>query len=137
MRPRVGVHDGVEDAAVLRPWGGDQHGGSAVRGVPGEGLGRLAAGCLEGRLQHEVLRRIARQEELGKDDEVGTGDGGIGAGGAGFGEVAGDVPHDRVELGDGDQERGGRLGHERDVTRGPGVLNAALAGVAVTARRAR
>ena len=55
-------------------------------------------------LLHQVLRRIAGDEQLGEQHEVGALAGRIGARLARLGEIAGDVADDRVELRDGDAQ---------------------------------
>ena len=68
----------------------------------------LLAGREEGRLQHQVLRRIAGEEKLGEQHEVGALAGGIRPRLARLGEIAGNVADRRVELGDGDAQDVGR-----------------------------
>ena len=71
-----------------------------------------AASGLERRLEHQILGRIAGDEQLGKSDDVGVVFGGVRPRGAGALEIAGDVAHDRVELRDGNGKTiGGALVH--------------------------
>src|SRR5262249_2561469 len=63
-----------------------------------------AAGGLQRRLEHEVLRRIAADEQLRKGDEVGAVPLRLGARGARLGGVAVDVADGRVELRDRDRK---------------------------------
>ena len=67
-------------------------------------LDRLAAGVLEGRLQDQVLRRIAGDEQLGQHEEIGAAGRGLGPRRARLLQVAVDVADDRIELGDGDPD---------------------------------
>jgi len=63
-----------------------------------------AGGALEGALEHEILRRVAGEEELGKDDEVRALNLRLAAGLDGLLEIACDVAHDGIQLGKGDAE---------------------------------
>ena len=110
-RDRAAVEQriGVVERVALAPGQADQHGGPAIGGLAGEALAGRPAGILEGRLEHQVLGRVAGEEELGEHHEVGAEPGGLGAGGAGLLRVAGDVADDGIELGEGDLER--VLGH--------------------------
>ena len=101
---------GVVQAAVVEPGAADQHRRAAVGGVGRQIGDRRHAGGLERRLEHQVLRRIAGDEELGEEDQVGPERGGAGARLTGAGDVAGDVADGRVELGEGDLEA---VGHAR------------------------
>ena len=77
---------------------------AAVGRIGGQRLGRPLAGAQEGRLVDQVLRRIAGEEQLGEQHEVGALARGIGPRLARLGEIAGDVADDRVELGNGDAQ---------------------------------
>ena len=94
----------VEEPAVAPGCADDQR-GPAVGRVADElvqGGSRMLA---HGRLEHEILRRIADQEELGQDQQMGIGRPGAQA--PRQGEVAGDVAHGRIRLGHGDDDLGG------------------------------
>src|SRR5262249_38662208 len=80
---------------------------------------RGAAGRLERRLEHQVLRRIAGDEQLGKGHELGTELCGFIAGAADLGGVAGDVADRRIELRKRDFQAVSRAGiHANDLARG-------------------
>ena len=112
--PAIEQRAGVVELALLDPGRADQHGRSAIGGLARQRLDRFAAGGLERRLQHEIFRRIAGDEQFGQQQEVGA----VGfrrlTRSPGLGGIAGDVAHGRVELGQRDPEFGG-LGHEPDV----------------------
>ena len=63
-----------------------------------------AAGGLERRLEHQILRRIAGDEKFGEGDDVGALARGLRARRAGAFEIAGDIADDRVELRHGNGE---------------------------------
>jgi hypothetical protein len=88
---------GIVELAVLNPGGAHQDRGAAVGGILGQCFHGGAGVFLQGRLQHQVLGRIADDEEFGEQDYVGALRGG--AGGAGAGQVARDVAHHGIELG--------------------------------------
>ena len=90
---------GIVDLAVLRPRRADDDARSAVGRILGEGLDRRAAGVLEGRLEHEVLGRVAGDEQLGEDKQVGAVGRGLGPRGPRLLQVALDVADDRVRAG--------------------------------------
>ena len=117
---------GVVELAVLEPGQSDEHGRAAIGGLAGEVLAGLAAGILEGRLQHQILRRIGREEEFGEHHELGAAGSRLAAGGPNLLRIAGDVADDRVELGERQAE--GRLGHALDVACGPRASNGAASG---------
>ena len=73
---------------------------AAIRRVGNQCLGRPLAGAQEGRLVDQVFRRIAGDEQLGVEHEVGALAGRIGARLARLGEIAGDIADYRVELRD-------------------------------------
>ena len=95
----------VIELAVLGPDGADQHAGAAVGGVLGDGLDGRAGGRREGRLAHQVLGRIAGDEQLRQHDEVGALGSGLRTRLAQLLGVARKVADRRVELGEGDFER--------------------------------
>ena len=78
----------------------------AIGGVAGERFQRLLAARGKGGLEHEVLRRIAGEKQLGEDDEIGTLTCRVRPCLARILQVAGDVADNRVELRDGDAEDG-------------------------------
>ena len=63
----------VIDERRIAPWQAHQHGGAAILGVAGQRLARLARRFLQGRLQHQILDRVAGEKQLGKGDQVGAG----------------------------------------------------------------
>ena len=107
--PMVEQGDGVVAAAVLDPWRADEQGRAAVSRLARERLQRRAAGFLKGRLQHEILGRIARQKQFAEQDEIGAERGRLRAGGADRAGVAFDIADDAVDLRERDDETvGGR-----------------------------
>ena len=104
----IGDDDRIVGAAVALQRRADDDARPAIGGVGGEVLDGPLAGRQEGRLQHEVLRRIAGDEKFGEQDQVGALAGGIRPRLARLGEIAGDVADDRVQLGDGDAQHVGR-----------------------------
>ena len=58
----------------------------------------------ESRPEHQILGRVADEDQLWKHDEVGAQGGGLIAGAADDREVAGDVSDDRIDLRDGYRE---------------------------------
>ncbi len=99
---------GIVELAVLDPGRADEHRGAAVVGLPRQRLDGGAARGLEGRLEHQVFRRIAGDEELGKGNDIGAVAGGLRARRAGPLEIAGNVADDRVELRHGNGQLVGR-----------------------------
>ena len=74
----------------------------------------------ERRLAHQVLGRIAGDEQLGEDDEIGALGGRLGARLAQLGGVAGEIADDRIELGQGDlQPIGDCVRHGRTLRLAP------------------
>ena len=96
--PAVEQRHGVINERRIAPGKPHQHGRSAVVGVAGKRLAGLARRLLEGRLQREVLDRIAGQVELREGDQVGALHGRMRARRAGFAHIALDVADDGVEL---------------------------------------
>ncbi len=98
----VEIEDGVEELAVVgEPGAADEDAGAAVAGLARELDGGGAGGILKGALQDQVFRRIAGEKEFGKDDELRALDLGGAAGLDGLFEIARDVAHDGVQLGEG------------------------------------
>ncbi len=93
---------GVVQKPVLDPGRAHDHGRSALAGLARERFHGLAAGGLKGRLQHQVLRRIAGNEQFREQDQVGVH--GLRARGTHSGRIAGDVSDNRIELGQGNGE---------------------------------
>ncbi|MEY9310269.1 hypothetical protein ABH977_005481 [Bradyrhizobium ottawaense] len=104
---------GIVEFAVFDPGRADQHGRPAIGGLSGQCLDRGAAGRLEGRLLHEVLRRIAGDEQFRKQHEIGAVGDGSRARIARLGGVALDVAQGRIELGERDRECFETFGHGR------------------------
>ena len=71
---------------------------------PANSVDRALAGGEKRRLQHQVFRRIAGDEELGEEHQVGALAGGVRPRLARLGEIAGNVADGRIELGDGDAQ---------------------------------
>jgi hypothetical protein len=99
---------GVIELAVFEPRRADEHGGSAVRRLARERLDCGTAGRLERRLEHQILRRVAGDEEFGKRDNVGAVIRRLCARTTGAFQVAGDIADNRIELRDGNGEAIGR-----------------------------
>jgi len=95
---------GVVELTLLPPGQPDEHARSAIGRLASEALERGAAGILEGRFQHEVLGRIAREELLGEHHDVGAEPGRLRAGLASLLLVAGHVADDGIELSESDLE---------------------------------
>ena len=112
------------ELAILDPGRADQHRRTAVGGLACQCLDRRAARRLERGLEHEVLGRIARDEQLGENHQVGALGGRGGAPAAYFLGVAGDVADGRIELRERDGEAVGRGVHDTDLTVLPARGNA-------------
>ena len=97
--PVIEQRAGIIELAVLDPGRADQHRRAAVGGLARQFLDRRAAGRLERRLQHQIFRRIAGDEQFRQHHEIGAVGLRLLARGAGFRGVAGDVAHGRVQLG--------------------------------------
>ena len=100
----VGAHRrGVVEVAI----GVDEadHGGAAT-GVRGDLGQRLVVVGDEPGLQHEVLRRVPGDGQLGEGDDVATGGLRLVVGGDDLGDVAVEVADRRVQLGEGDSQAG-------------------------------
>ena len=89
---------GVVELAVIDPGGADQHRRPAIGGLARKLLDRRAAGGLEGRLQHQVFRRIAGDEQFGQHQQIGAIGLACARACARFRGVARDIAHDRVQL---------------------------------------
>ena len=98
---------GVVELAVLGPGRAQQHRRAAARGL-GEFLNCALAGGDEGGLQDQILGRVARNEQFRGHHQIGALPFRFLQGALELGEIARDVAHDRVELGDGNGER---IGH--------------------------
>ena len=103
---------GVVELAVLDPGRADQHRRTAVGGLARQLFDRGAAGRLKCRLQHQVFRRIAGNEQFGQHHQIGAVGPRLRAGGARLGGVARDVADRRVQLGQRNRELVGAFGHE-------------------------
>src|SRR5690606_935690 len=109
--------DSVVYLVVFRPDGADEHSRTRAE-INSQLLDGRAARSSEGRLAHQVFRRIAAYIQLGQDKEVDTLISGISARTAELRHVAGDVPEDRVELGQRNRERTcGCVRHSRKIVR--------------------
>ena len=96
MRPPSSSAHGVVERSVLDPGQADEHGRAAVGGLPRQRLAGGAAGLLKRRLQHEILGRIAGEEQFRREHEIGAEGRGLGARGAQPREIAIDVADDRA-----------------------------------------
>ena len=115
---------GVVELPRLDPRRADQHRGAAVGGLARERFHGRAAGRLEGRLEHQILWRIAGDEQFRKSDDVGAVARGLRARFARQLQIAGDVADDGVELRHGNGETIGRaLGHGDDLSHAPQKWN--------------
>ena len=104
----AGEHEGgVVEPAAVAPGGAHDQGRAAIGGVAGELVQGVARMLADGGLEHEVLGRIAHQEQLGQHDEIGPGRGPLRPQPPRQREVAGDVAHRRVGLGHGDGDQSG------------------------------
>ena len=89
---------------AFAPGRGDEQRRAAVLGVGAQRLDRLVAALLEGRLQHQVLRRIAGEHQLRRQHQLGALLLRLGARGTHLGEVAVDIADLGIELGERDLE---------------------------------
>ena len=72
----TGKHErGVVEPPAVAPRGTHDQGRAAIGGVAGELIQGVARMLADGRLEHEVLGRVAHQEQLGQHDEIGPGRG--------------------------------------------------------------
>ena len=105
----------------------DEHRRAAVGGLARQRLDRRAAGGLERRLEHQILGRIAGDEQLREHDEVGAVGGRLRASAAHLFGVAGDVADGGIELGERDGEAVGGTGvHGPDLTGGSRLADGAI-----------
>lgn len=111
----VEMEDRIVQAALFEPGRADQHGRAAIGGLARKLGGGGHGGTLEGRLQHQIFRRIAGQKQFRKDDQVGAREFGLAAGGHGLFDIARDVAHDGVQLG---QRNAELVGHGSQEIRG-------------------
>ncbi len=95
---------GVVGRAVLDEGQADEQRRAAVGGVARDILAGGAAGLEKGRLQHQILGRIAGDEQLGKHNDISAEGRGLGARGADRRDIAGDVADRAVDLGEADDE---------------------------------
>src|SRR5262249_38247685 len=105
-RTAIEISEGVVELLVLDPRRADQN-GWAGNGLLRQGRNRRSRLFLERRLQHQVFRRIAADEELGEENEVRALRCYVGTRLPGLGEVARNVADDGIELSECDLEGGG------------------------------
>ena len=72
----------------------------AIRRIGGQFAHGFFTGFNEGRLQHQILRRITGNEQLCEQDEIGLHLGGLRASRASLSQISGDIAHDGIELRD-------------------------------------
>ncbi len=97
---------------VLHPGQADQHGGAAIGGVARQFVERGAAGILKGGLQHQILGRIAGEEQFGKHHHIGAETFGFFTRGPGFFEIGVNRPDDAIDLRQSQDKAVGRLGRK-------------------------
>ena len=118
--PAVEQRIGVVAESVLDPGRAHQQRRAAVRRLARQRLKRSSARLLKSGLEHEVFRRITRQEQLGEHDKVSPLRARCLTRGANAGRIAGDVADGAINLGEGQREpAGGSLGrvHVTDLAR--------------------
>ncbi len=93
-------HGISQHARLVHPDRSDQHRRSAIGGFGGKRLDGPSAIALDRRLQHQILRRVADDVELRQDQEVGAKPGSLGTRLSRLVEIAGNIAHDRVGLGE-------------------------------------
>ena len=108
--PLVQQQRRIVQLAVFHPGRADHHRRAAISRVGSKAFDGGAGVLLQRRLQHQVLRRIAGDEQFGEQDEVGLAH--AGPRGAGARQIAGDVAHHGIELGQRDAESG-TISHRR------------------------
>ena len=101
LSPGVSVRKASLDERIARA---DEQRRSPWGGLARQGLDGGAAGGLESGLEHKTFRRIAGEEQFGKDDEIGALPGRFVTGAKSFGRIAGNIADSGVELGDGDSQ---------------------------------
>ena len=99
---------GVVELSLLDPRRAYQHRRSAVRSLARQRFDRGAAGRLKCRLEHQILRRIAGDEQFGEAENVGAVARGLRAGATRALQIAGHIADNGVELRDGDGQTIGR-----------------------------
>ncbi len=100
----VEADDRVVELAVLVPRRGDEQRRPAVARVGTQGLDRLVATLHEGRLEHQILWEIAREDQLRRQHEVRALLLRLGSRRPDLREIAGNVADLRIELGERDLE---------------------------------
>ena len=103
--PGIQRHIGVEQLVPLGPRQANEHRWAAVRRFARQIFHRSAARIDEGGFQHQIFRRIARQEQFREHHDIGALPGSRGARGAHLGRIAGDIADSRVQLRKGKGER--------------------------------
>ena len=96
--PAIERGESVKEFALLAPWQADQHRRATICRLTRELVQRLAAGFFQRRFRHEILRRIAGQEQFGKQHDRRALPGRFGARLPRLVEIAGNIPHRRVQL---------------------------------------
>ena len=123
MSPPLEQEGRVEELVAAAPGCPQDHGRPAVRRLLGEILDRTLDRVRKSGLQDQIFGRIAGDDELGRDHEIGALLRRRGARAAEGRDVASDVADRRVELRQGDRE---------DVGHGPRAAQAAAAKVTTT-----
>ena len=100
----VEADDGVVQLVAFAPRRGDEQCRPAVQRVGAQRLDRFVAALLEGGLQHQVLRRVAREHQFRGQHQLGALLLRLGARRPHLGEVAGNVADPGIELGERDLE---------------------------------
>ncbi len=106
IRPLVQERTGIVEMFAVLPGQAHQDPRPAIRRLAGQAIAGRAAGVLEGWIEDEILTRIAREEELRKHHEVGAETGGLLPGVPGPRLVPVNVADNRIQLRQGDLERG-------------------------------
>ena len=118
--------DGIVAALLVLARKTDHDARPAICRLGGKLLHRHSASLEEGRLQHQILRRIAGDEKLGQEQKIGPLGCCFRPRFAGLGEIAGDVADSRVELRDGNAKGIGSgliFAHEYRLARGARLRN--------------
>ncbi len=95
---------GIVAAGVVLPWDTDDDAWPAIGGIGGETFNGFPASADEGRLQHQILRRIAGNEQFSQHQELRAFARRLGPRLARLGQIAGNVADRRIELRDGDTD---------------------------------